>query len=99
MSSGWAVPCLLLAHLLAGAHGFGILPGKSMSHMEITETAILNTTVQVCRALAQAEGADFTLPVRTYFSLIATLAEHLAGLLTDGISTRVHRHSRSLPRA
>lgn len=62
-----AVACLLLAHLLSGAHSFGILPGKSMSHMEITEKAILNTTVHVCRALAQAEGLAFTTPVRACF--------------------------------
>lgn len=73
MSSGWALPCLLLMHLLAGAHGFGIIFGESMSHMEITEKAILNTTVQVCRALAQAEGTDFTIPVRTCFHHVATL--------------------------
>lgn len=73
MSSGWVVPCLLLVHALAGAHGFGILLGKSMSHMEITKMAILNTTVHVCRALAQAEGTGFTIPVRTCFHHVATL--------------------------
>lgn len=68
MLFGLAVPCLLLVHLLSGAHGFGILLGKSMSHMEITEKAILNTTVHVCRALAQAEGTAFTSPVSARFS-------------------------------
>lgn len=71
MSFGPTVPCLLLMHLLSCAHGFGILLGKSMSHMEITEKAILNTTVHVCRALAQAEGTAFTSPVRVCFFVSA----------------------------
>lgn len=65
MSGGSAVLCLLLLH--TGAQGFGLLPGKSLNHLEITEKAILNATVRVCRALAQAEGTDFTLPVRIHF--------------------------------
>lgn len=36
-----------------------------MDHLEITERAILNVTVQVCRAVASAEGADFSFPVGT----------------------------------
>nr|XP_046266994.1 von Willebrand factor A domain-containing protein 7-like [Scatophagus argus] len=64
MSSGLAVLCLLLLH--TGAQGFGILPGNSLNHLEITEKAILNTTVQVCRALAQAEGTDFTFPAQPF---------------------------------
>lgn len=64
MSSRLAFLCFLLLH--TGAHGFGILPGKSLDHMEITERAILNTTVQVCRALAQAEGTDFTVPAQPF---------------------------------
>ncbi|XP_069002307.1 von Willebrand factor A domain-containing protein 7-like [Embiotoca jacksoni] len=64
MSSRLAVLCLLLLH--TGALGFGILPGKSLNHLEITEKAILNATVQVCRALAQAEGADFTFPSQPF---------------------------------
>lgn len=71
MSFGLAVPCLLLMHLLSCAHGFGILLGKSMSHMEITEKAILDTTVHVCRALAQAEGTAFASPVRVCFFVSA----------------------------
>lgn len=65
LSSVLAALCLLL--LNTGAQGFGILPGSSLSHLEITEKAILNATVQVCRALAQAEGTDFTVPVRIHF--------------------------------
>lgn len=68
MSSGLAVLCLLLLHLHTGAQGFAILLGKSLNHQEITESAILNTTVQVCHALAQADGTDFTFPVRIHFS-------------------------------
>lgn len=74
MSFGLTVPCLLLMHLLSRAHGFGILPGKSMSHLEITEKAILNTTVHVCRALAQAEGTAFTSPVRVCSSFFVSAA-------------------------
>lgn len=65
MSGGLAVLCLLLLH--TGVQGFGLLPGNSLNHLEITERAILNATVQVCRALAQAEGTDFTFPVRIHF--------------------------------
>ncbi|XP_035034947.2 von Willebrand factor A domain-containing protein 7 [Hippoglossus stenolepis] len=64
MSSELAVLCLLLLH--TGAHGFAILPGKSQSHLEITEGAILKVVVQVCRDLAQAEGTDFTFPSQPY---------------------------------
>ncbi|XP_054610407.1 von Willebrand factor A domain-containing protein 7-like [Dunckerocampus dactyliophorus] len=48
--------------ILTGAQGFGILPGDSQNHLDITETAILNATVQVCRALAENEGNDFAFP-------------------------------------
>nr|XP_029133505.1 von Willebrand factor A domain-containing protein 7-like [Labrus bergylta] len=51
---------LLILH--TRTHGFGILPGDSLNHLEITERAILNVTVQVCHDLAAAEGADFTFP-------------------------------------
>ncbi|XP_019752414.1 von Willebrand factor A domain-containing protein 7-like isoform X1 [Hippocampus comes] len=52
--------------LASAARGFGILPGNSRSHQEITEEAILNVTVQVCRALAEAEGNDFALPSQPF---------------------------------
>lgn len=68
MTSGLAVFVLLL--LYTGAQGFAILPGKSLNHQEITEKAILNKAVEVCRALAQAEGTDFTSPVRSLLSTI-----------------------------
>ncbi|CAJ1063796.1 von Willebrand factor A domain-containing protein 7-like [Xyrichtys novacula] len=64
MALGSGLLCLLL--VLTGAQGFGILPGKSLSHLEITERAILNVTVQVCRFLAAAEGADFSFPAQPY---------------------------------
>ncbi|XP_051258149.1 von Willebrand factor A domain-containing protein 7-like [Dicentrarchus labrax] len=75
MSSGLAVLCLLL--LQTGAFGFMPFPSKSLSesdhdiippnsvdvsHVDITERAILSVTLHVCRALAQAEGTDFTSP-------------------------------------
>lgn len=61
MSSGSAIVLLLLC---AGADGFGIVPSDSLNHQQITERAILERTVEVCRALALAEGTDFNAPVR-----------------------------------
>ncbi|XP_039682395.1 von Willebrand factor A domain-containing protein 7-like [Perca fluviatilis] len=66
--SGLAALCLLL--LQTGAFGFGInlfniFRGDSLIHEDITERAILNVTAQVCRALALAEGKDFTFPPLT----------------------------------
>ncbi|TKS82851.1 von Willebrand factor A domain-containing protein 7 [Collichthys lucidus] len=61
MSGGLAVLCLLL--LQTGAFGFQIIfGGGSLKHQDITERAIFNATVQACRALALAEGRDFTFP-------------------------------------
>ncbi|XP_033995612.1 LOW QUALITY PROTEIN: von Willebrand factor A domain-containing protein 7-like [Trematomus bernacchii] len=59
--------------LIPGALGFAILPGESLNHLEITERAILNATVQACRELAKAEGADFTLPTQPFTAM--TVAE------------------------
>ncbi|KAM9332568.1 von Willebrand factor A domain-containing protein 7-like [Pholidichthys leucotaenia] len=59
----YVLHCLLL---FAGASGFGILPDRSLSHLEITERAILNATVQICHAVARAEGADFTPPAQPF---------------------------------
>lgn len=68
MSAGLAVLCLLL--LQTGALGFQVIfGGGSLKHQDITERAILNVTVQACRALALAEGRDFTFPVRIRFFL------------------------------
>lgn len=64
MSSGSAAIVLLLLVLFAGADGFGIVPSDSLNHQEISERAILERTVEVCRALALAEGTDFNAPVR-----------------------------------
>lgn len=66
MSPSLVALCLLLLHLHTGVKGFGILPGTSLNHQEITERAILNTAVQVCHAMAQTEGTDFTFPVRLH---------------------------------
>ncbi|XP_053703540.1 von Willebrand factor A domain-containing protein 7-like [Synchiropus splendidus] len=60
-----AVTCLLLMQH-AEVLGFGILPGESQNHLEITEEALLNVTVQTCRAISQAEGADFTAPASPF---------------------------------
>uniref|UniRef100_UPI0037E7810C von Willebrand factor A domain-containing protein 7-like n=1 Tax=Semicossyphus pulcher TaxID=241346 RepID=UPI0037E7810C len=64
MSLVLAALCLVLLH--TGAQGFAILPGDALNHLEITERAILNVTVQVCRDLAKAEGADFFLPAEPF---------------------------------
>ncbi|KAM6984482.1 von Willebrand factor A domain-containing protein 7-like [Tautogolabrus adspersus] len=57
---------LSLLILLTRTQGFGILPGDSLNHLEITERALLNVTVQVCHDLAAAEGADFTFPLKPF---------------------------------
>ncbi|KAK9536522.1 hypothetical protein VZT92_006296 [Zoarces viviparus] len=72
MSSGFAALCLLL--LRTGALGFGVMPGKSQNHQEITEKAILNSTLQVCRALAQAEGTVFTFPAEPFTAKAVAVA-------------------------
>lgn len=59
-----APAALVLLLLCSGADGFGIVPSDSMNHQEITERALLNKAVDVCRALAQAEGSNFNAPVR-----------------------------------
>ncbi|KAI3373763.1 hypothetical protein L3Q82_022348 [Scortum barcoo] len=64
MSSALAVLCILLLH--TGVQAFGIVSGESLNHLEITESAILNATVQTCRALAQAEGTDFNFPAQPF---------------------------------
>ncbi|XP_028277934.1 von Willebrand factor A domain-containing protein 7-like, partial [Parambassis ranga] len=43
-----------------------LLPPQSLNHWGITESALLNVTVQVCRALAKAEGTDFTFPTQPF---------------------------------
>ncbi|MEQ2224580.1 hypothetical protein ILYODFUR_008971 [Ilyodon furcidens] len=62
--SGLAVVCFLLLHI--GSQAFEILPGDSLNHQEITEKAILNATVQACRALALAEGNNFNVPAQPF---------------------------------
>ncbi|KAJ3588635.1 hypothetical protein NHX12_009489 [Muraenolepis orangiensis] len=62
-SSGcWGVLSLLL--LLAGTAAFKINRGPSVNHLEITERAILDVTVQTCRTMAEQEGRDFVPPPR-----------------------------------
>ncbi|XP_060942362.1 von Willebrand factor A domain-containing protein 7-like [Limanda limanda] len=62
---GWlAALCLVL--LQTWAHGFGIFGGDSLNHQEITESAILETTLDVCRAVVQAAGKKFTPPIPPY---------------------------------
>lgn len=64
MLRGVVALCVLL--LDAAVHGFGILPGNSLSHLEITEKALLNATLQACRALAQEEGTNFSPPPQPF---------------------------------
>ncbi|CAN9493256.1 unnamed protein product [Ophioblennius macclurei] len=60
MHCGFVAWSVLL--LLATVDGFGILPGESLSHLEITERALLDATLQACRAVAQSEGTNFSPP-------------------------------------
>ncbi|KAM4726270.1 LOW QUALITY PROTEIN: von Willebrand factor A domain-containing protein 7-like [Anableps anableps] len=62
--SGLAVLYFLL--LQTGVHTFGIFKGESLSHQVITERAILNVTMQVCRSLALSEGRDFPSPPQPF---------------------------------
>lgn len=55
---------LLLTCTLTHLHAFKLFASGSMTHDDITTAAILNTTADVCRALAEEEGRDFVLPVR-----------------------------------
>ncbi|XP_034461474.1 von Willebrand factor A domain-containing protein 7-like [Hippoglossus hippoglossus] len=62
---GWlAALCLVL--LQTGAHAFDIFDGDSLNHQEITERAILETTLGVCRDVALAAGKKFTSPTQPY---------------------------------
>ncbi|XP_060942356.1 von Willebrand factor A domain-containing protein 7-like [Limanda limanda] len=62
---GWlAALCLVL--LQTGAHAFRIDGGDSLNHQEITESAILEITLDVCRAVVQAAGKKFTPPIPPY---------------------------------
>ncbi|XP_055082969.1 von Willebrand factor A domain-containing protein 7-like isoform X3 [Periophthalmus magnuspinnatus] len=53
---------LTLMSLLPRVTGFTIIKSSSWSHQEITKRAILNVTTLACRAVAEAEGLDFTFP-------------------------------------
>ncbi|XP_027888394.1 LOW QUALITY PROTEIN: mucin-3A-like [Xiphophorus couchianus] len=66
-----AVLCFLL--LQTGVEGFKIsnivfnfFNGGSLTHEVITERAILNVTLQVCRALALSEGKTFSFPPQPF---------------------------------
>ncbi|KAJ8258046.1 hypothetical protein GJAV_G00192590 [Gymnothorax javanicus] len=55
---GWIL-VLLMGLVLPGLQAFKPLLGDSETHRQITVTAILRKTTEVCRALALAEGRDF----------------------------------------
>ncbi|KAK1883219.1 von Willebrand factor A domain containing protein 7 [Dissostichus eleginoides] len=68
----FGLAALWFLFLQTGAFGFeiyffgvGLWSSSSITHEEITQRAILNATVQACRALARAEGKDFTFPPLT----------------------------------
>lgn len=73
MSPGSVALCLLL--MQTGVYGFNIeldlefiidllfSKAANQKHEDITQRAILNTTLQACRALALADGKDFSFPV------------------------------------
>ena len=47
----------------------------SLTHRDITQRAIFRKTGQVCRAMAAAQGQDFTLPVRDQWDHVTHLLE------------------------
>ena len=73
MSPGSVALCLLL--MQTGVYGFGTelnlefindFPCRkagNQKHEDITQRAILNTTLQACHALALVDGKDFSFPV------------------------------------
>ncbi|XP_048105322.1 von Willebrand factor A domain-containing protein 7-like isoform X1 [Alosa alosa] len=57
------ITLLTLTLALTGTlYAFKLISSDSMTHDDITTAAILNTTADVCRALAEQEGRDFVLP-------------------------------------
>uniref|UniRef100_A0A3Q1J284 VWFA domain-containing protein n=2 Tax=Anabas testudineus TaxID=64144 RepID=A0A3Q1J284_ANATE len=66
--AGLVALCLLL--MLTGVLGFdiGLSKGNSLNHQQITESAILDVTLHVCRTVALTEGKDFTSPPQPFTS-------------------------------
>ncbi|XP_033834539.1 von Willebrand factor A domain-containing protein 7-like [Periophthalmus magnuspinnatus] len=62
---------LTLMSLLSGVTAFKIIKSPLWSHQEITERAILNVTTHACRAVAEAEGLDFTFPASFTIEMVA----------------------------
>ncbi|XP_061557926.1 von Willebrand factor A domain-containing protein 7-like isoform X2 [Phycodurus eques] len=93
-------PALVILGVLllqTGAQGFGILPGNSQSHLEITEEAILNVTVQVCRGLAESQGNDFTFPSQPFTITgvaVACRAENSMKRFQQAITSIIFRNVR-----
>ncbi|XP_036372563.1 von Willebrand factor A domain-containing protein 7 [Megalops cyprinoides] len=50
----------VLALTLSGVGAFTSMGGSSRTHADITETAVLRVTADVCRAVAHAEGRSFS---------------------------------------
>ncbi|KAG9328443.1 hypothetical protein JZ751_013929 [Albula glossodonta] len=60
-----ALPVLLLCLVLTDSEAFKPLkPQNSITHQEITETAVLLKTTEVCKAVAAKERRDFVPPKR-----------------------------------
>ncbi|XP_054907663.1 von Willebrand factor A domain-containing protein 7-like [Poeciliopsis prolifica] len=94
-----AVLCFLL--LQTGVEGFKIsniilnyFNGGSLTHEVITERAILNVTLQVCRALALSEGKTFTFPPQP-FSAGAVAAACDASKSTKSFIDTIQRIQKS----
>ncbi|XP_043996630.1 von Willebrand factor A domain-containing protein 7-like [Gambusia affinis] len=94
-----AVLCFLL--LQTGVEGFKILNfgfnlfnGGSLTHEVITERAILNVTLQVCRALALSEGKTFSFPPQP-FSAGAVAAACDASKSTKSFIDTIERIQKS----
>ncbi|XP_056135621.1 von Willebrand factor A domain-containing protein 7-like [Lampris incognitus] len=76
----------LVVCLLSSAHGFQPLlsfDGKSATHRDITQRAILRKTAEVCQFLAAAEGRDFSLEINDRL----TVFEVQKACSTTGTST------------
>uniref|UniRef100_A0A3B3X834 VWFA domain-containing protein n=1 Tax=Poecilia mexicana TaxID=48701 RepID=A0A3B3X834_9TELE len=94
-----AVLCFLL--LQTGVEGFKIsnivfnhFNGGSLIHEVITERAILNVTLQVCRALALSEGKTFSFPPQP-FSAGAVAAACDASKSTKSFIDTIERIQKS----
>ncbi|XP_030294299.1 von Willebrand factor A domain-containing protein 7-like [Sparus aurata] len=101
MSPGSVALCLLL--MQTGIYGFEIdriqlildlfrSKPANQKHEHITERAILNTTLQACRALALADGKDFSFPPQPF------TVESVAAACQSKSSKRFHQSIKLIQR-